>query len=411
MFGEDVSIFLIKKLSRKLLKFVKFVYSRLRRILSVVARARLPVYLLSGKEKGSGQNLTALIQGKERTVSFYSRLIYSGIPSRENLGKSIIWKSLSKSQAMQKRPDVILVEVDKFYAPIFERKKFILIPQWIRFTLDISMSKSAIMKVIKNRSLDNNLRKIKKQEYSYEITRDPVKFDLFYRDMYLPYTEHRFGTASWLFSYRHLKSLLENGQLLLVKKRNEYLAGSLLLERKNCLFSHSMGVRDGNLKYVEDGVQTASYYFTIFWAKKKGYGLIDFGYCRPYLQDGVFIYKKRWGMTLKNHNRSMGLGIFALKINRFNTSVRNFLSNNPFVFIDGDKVKGLALAEQNHPLTSQDLKFLMRIHYIKGLDSLVVSSPHGFTQEARELAKAQFPDSLSLSDSDEAILLAHLAKS
>jgi len=401
---------LFLSLKTLLSNIAKRVYSRSVRILSIAARARLPAYLIEGKEKGSRENLRALILGKDRTLSYFSELIYSGEPSKEDLGKGMIWKPLSKIRTAQKKPDLILVEVDKFYASIFERQKFALLPQWIPFILDISMFLPKIMKMIKNRSLENNLRKMSRQNYSYELTQDADKFDLFYHHMYSPYAVMRYGKSSWVFSYRHMRNLLEKGKLLLVKKDDDYQAGALLLERGKSLFSHSIGVRDGNSQYVEQGIQTALYYFTIIWAKERGYERIDFGYCRPFLQDGVFIYKKRWGMALENRNRSMNLGIFALKICRFSQSVRSFLAKNPFVFIERDKVRGLILAEQTHPLTFQEVEFLMRVHYIRGIDSLVVSSPHGFVPEAREMAEARYSRLLQLVDSDEEALLDRIAK-
>jgi hypothetical protein len=214
--------------------------------------------------------------------------------------------------------------------------------------------------------------------------------------MYLPYARMRFGKTAWIFSHRHLARLLERGQLLLVKQNSKYLAGALLIEGEKILFSHSLGVRDGNIDYIGKGAVTASYKFTIQWAKDQGYDWIDFGYCRPFLRDGIFVYKKRWGMALKSITRSMNMGAFGLGFCRYTRSVSTFLAKNPFVFTDQKNFKGLIVADQSHPLTSEDVQLLVRIHRIKGLDNLIVVSPHGFTHEAREMAEAQYPGFLQL---------------
>lgn len=370
------------------------------RVRSIVSWARRPVYMLKGKEKKSGERLNTLILGRNRTVAYFSDLIYSGEPSRTELGKSFVWKARSKARTIQPEPDLILIEMDRFYAANLERQGFTLLPQWILFHLDISKPMPELMKTIKNESLNNNLRKMRKYNYTYEITRDPDKFDLFYYQMYIPHAAMRFGKSSWVFSHRELRQLFEKGRLLLVYLDNEARAGALLLEKEKSLFSHSLGVRGGNIKYVEQGVVTASYLFTIQWANEKGYEWIDFGYCRPFLRDGVFIYKKRWGMAVKNISRSMSLGVFGLKIGHFTKSVHSFLAENPFVFIDRDKLKGLIFAEQNQPLTSKAVRLLMRIHHINGLDNMIIVAPHGFTQEAREMAKAQYPQLLRLMSMD-----------
>ncbi len=110
-------------------------------------------------------------------------------------------------------------------------------------------------------------------------------------------------------------------------------------------------------------------------------------------------------MAVKNINRSMSLGVFGLKIGHFTKSVHSFLAENPFVFIDRDKLKGLIFAEQNQPLTSKAVRLLMRIHHINGLDNMTIISPQGFTPEAQEMAKACYPQLLHLIEMDAAFFL------
>jgi len=398
-------------LRKPLSKTVKPVYTHLVKIKAIISEARQPFYLLKGEEKRSGENLNVLFYGKEKSVAYLSNLIYSGEPSQVYLGKSFVWNVKSKAHSVQSKPDLILVDFNRIYATILERQGFMIIPKWILFNLDISKSMPALMKEIKNDSLDNNLRRMNKRDFSFDITRDLDKFDFFYHRMYLPHAEKRFGKRSWIFEYHRIKRLLENGCLLLVKLNNKYLAGALLLERGKNMFSHSLGVKDGDMKYVEQGAITATYYFTIQWAKDQGFEEIEFGYSRPFLRDGVFIYKKRWGMAVKNQDRSMVWGGYGMRIHHFTKSTRSFLTENPFIFVDGDSIKGLMLSDQKEPLTAKNVRRLMRIHYIKGLDCVIILSPQGFTPEAREMAKDQYLGLLRLADMDVEAFFDGLSKS
>ncbi|MFC2164290.1 hypothetical protein ACFLT2_04765 [Acidobacteriota bacterium] len=377
---------------------------------AIVSEARQPFYLLKGEEKKSGESLNALFFGKEKSVAYLSDLIYSEEPSQVYLGKSFVWNVKSKARSVQPEPDAILVDFNRIYAHILKRQGFLIIPKWVLFTLDISKPMPTLMEEVKNDSLDNNLRRMNKLDFSFDITRDLDKFDFFYHRMYLPLAEKRFGNRAWIFEYHRIKRLLENGCLLLIKLNNEYLAGALLLERGKHLFSHSLGVKDGDKKYVEQGAVTATYYFTIQWAIDQGYEEIEFGYSRPFLRDGVFIYKKRWGMTVKNQDRSMVWGGYGLRIQHYTKSTRSFLTENPFIFVDGDKIKGLMLIEQKEPLTEKNVRRFMRIQYIKGLDGVIILSPHGFTPEAREMAKDQYPDLLHLAEMDVEVFFDGLSK-
>jgi hypothetical protein len=185
-----------------------------------------------------------------------------------------------------------------------------------------------------------------------------------------------------------------------VKQDNDSHAGAFLFEDEKILVSRSVGVRDGNIAYVEKGALTASYYLTIEWAKDQGYDRIDFGYCRPFLRDGVFTYKKRWGMKIENQERPMGRGAFGLKICRFSKSVRSFLAENPLVFVNQDKLKGLIVTVNTQPLAFKDVQRLVRTHNIEGLDELIILSPQGFTRDARKISDDVYPQLLQLMDMD-----------
>ena len=289
-----------------------------------------------------------------------------------------------------------IIEADGFFSAFLKQRRFALIPQWILFSLDISKPMKDIRKSFDNESTHNNLRKMRRYNYSYEVIRDPAKFDLFYREMYLPYAEKRFGDASLIISRRQMKRVLNKGWLLLVKRDNEVLGGSILKDYEKTCLAHSLGLKDGNIKYLEQGVLTAAYYFIIHWAKDAGFERIDFGYCRPFLRDGIIIYKKRWGMEVQKHDGAMGRGVMGIKFNAFSKAVRRFISGNPFVLKDGEELRGLISAQGNQSLTSEGLQLLMRIHDLKGLDGMMIINPQGFTQEAQKWAALSFPQKLHL---------------
>jgi len=79
--------------------------------------------------------------------------------------------------------------------------------------------------------------------------------------------------------------------------------------------------------------------------------------------------------------------VFGMKIYNFHHGVQNFLEKNPFVFIHQEKLKGLILADQSHPLTFEEAQTLLKTYSIPGLDSLAIVSQKGYTQQAEEFAK------------------------
>ncbi len=373
-------------------------YSFLKRCVLLADKIRWPVCVLRGKEKWSNENLTVLCCAAEQMVTYLSSILYSGEPEKESLGKCFIWQVESRFNSEKFTADLIFIETDKIFSPFLRQRGFKIIPQWILFILEISRPLSEIWREIKNKSLSDNLRIVRKYQYVYEMTRDLAKYNDWYRQMYVPYALERFGDASMTYGFRKLKRTFERGQILFVKRDNDHLAGTLIVTHGKDAWVHSLGIRTGNHNFLKQGVVSASYYFTVLWAKEKGYEHIDFGHCRPFLNDGVFIYKKNWGMAVKKSNRMQS--VLGLKVFNPSQGVKAFLANNPFVFIDRGKMKGFVLIQKNDPLTPGEVRSLFKKYYISGLDCLIINSPQGFTSSARETAAIEFPQTLYLTEMD-----------
>jgi hypothetical protein len=234
----------------------------------------------------------------------------------------------------------------------------------------------------KNDTLRENLRKIRKNDYSYEMTQDPSKFEYFYYQMYLPYLTKRFKELTVVTAFRDMERIFRKGLLLLVKKGNDYISGEIIRTDHDKVFALYVGIAEGREEYLKAGALSASYYYFILWAKERGYKSVDFGHCRSFLRDGVFNYKKSWGMEIMKSTRQKYQ--FGMKICSYHQGVRNFLEKNPFIFIDQEKLKGLILVEQDHPLALEEVRSLFKTYFIHGLHCLVILSDQGFTQQAEE---------------------------
>ena len=368
--------------------------SFIQRGLLIVSHIRLPLYLLKGKGKWSESSLTTLFFGKEWLVPYFSDFVYLEEPTKERLGKIFIWKIKSRLNLDIPKADLIFIRIDEFFSRFLSRQGFIVTPERVSFILDLSKPLSEIWKLSKNKSLREDLRMIRKHKYSYEISHDPAEFKYFYYQMYLPYMPKRFGKLTTYTSFQRMKRTFEKGQLLLVKQGNEYVSGNIIALFNSSAFFASLGIKEGKIEYLKQGALSAAYYFGILWAKEKGYKRLDFGHCRPFLNDGIFCYKKKWGMGIKRSKRVRT--VFGMKICGLHQGALDFLAKNPLIFTDQEKLKGLILIEQNHPLTLGEVQSLIKTCYIPGVDCLVIISPQGFTQQAKEFATSCFNPRLNL---------------
>ena len=372
----------------------------IKRTLLIISQTRSSITLLQGKGKGGGNSLTTLFLGEEQIIPYFTGLLYSEEPTKKRLGKIFIWEIKSKLNLNTPKADLIFIGVDRLFSKLLTRQGFIILPEWVLFTLNPSKQLPENRKLTRNKSLRGDIRRIKTHKYSYEISHDPAKFEYFYHHMYLPYISKRFGETTLLTNFHQMKRIFEKGHLLLIKQKNEYLTGSVNLIQDESIFPHYIGIKEGKTEYLKQGALAASYYFTITWAKERGYKLIDFGQCRPFFNDGVFCYKKKWSMEIESKKSKRMKAIYGIKICNLNQGARDFLARNPFIFIDQDKLKGLILTEQNHPLTLGEIQSILKTHYIPGVDCLLVISPKGFTQQAEEYATSQPTQRLHLISMD-----------
>ena len=385
---KELPYLIYDKLPERVKQFIRpgvRAFYSLKEVFLIALQLRLSVFLLEGKEKWGHESLTTLFLGDETGILFLSDLLYSGEPKKESLGKVLFWRFKSRINLGLPKGDLVFINMDGFFSRFLSHQGFIIIPGWILCMLDLSkqfpeawnLSKS------KNKSLRENLRAFRRHNYSYEMTQDPAKFEYFYHQMYLPYATKRFEELTFAASFHDMVRLFKKGQLLLVKKGDDYVSGIMLVRlSRDTIFAHSLGITEGNIEYLKTGALTAVYYFGILWAQERGFKWMDFGHCRSFLKDGVFNYKKHWGMEIKISERLRS--IFGIKICNYCQGVQNFLEKNPFIFIDQGKLKGLISVEQDDPLTLEEVQSLVKTYSIPGLDCLVILSEQGFTQQAEE---------------------------
>jgi hypothetical protein len=70
--------------------------------------------------------------------------------------------------------------------------------------VDISKPLPEILKLSKNKSMRENLREMRRHNYSYEMTQDPAKFEYFYHQMYLPYVTKRYEELAFITGFQDM---------------------------------------------------------------------------------------------------------------------------------------------------------------------------------------------------------------
>jgi len=254
----------------------------------------------------------------------------------------------------------------------FLKRDYLLLP-YVSFRLDLRQSIGHIMKR-SSRRRRRDIKKLKSFNYSYTICGDNKKdFDFFYMKMHLPYITKRFKRAAKFDTYLGLNVLYKrSGGILFVKKEGKPIAGILFKMSGETLHALRFGVYEGDHNLIKGLAGQAALFFLIDWAKMNGMKSLDYGGALPFFSDGIFSYKKEWGMFVENHSNRF---FCALKLNNPNKGSLAFLQQNPFIFVDkGGVMKGVVLV--NHSPTKVELQQIFSKYYLPKLDSLIVIAYH-----------------------------------
>jgi len=334
-----------------------------RRILFRIKDLYLQIILIEGIEKHSNKKIKVLFCGDNYSFQYVSNILFQEIlETQYNKKKYFILRLSKKLNYLSKRADVTIIKTDRFFSRYLQKKGFIIIPSWVNLKLDISKPLEDIVKNFK-KSAKEDVNKVKKFNYTYKLTKSEKEFDQFYNEIRNPYFSKRVGDQAipGTTSYFELKNAFKKGSLLLVKDGKQTISGFVVIQYKHSASPHFMGIKMENKLYKTAG--SALFYFFIKWAKEKDIPLLIFGLTRPFLNDGPFRFKRKWGMAASIDKRFFDM--FAIKINNScNEATESFFENNPFFYIKDNKLYGFIYLQST--LSIEDQKKLLKRYYIDG---------------------------------------------
>lgn len=328
---------------------------------------KVPIYKVSSKKN----NMNILYLGDKASLEYIASILYSDEPKKQLIGKTYLW-NIKKKIKQIRDIDAIFVKTDRFFTKFLQKKGFIILPEWVEMQLEISQPLDKFFKHVK-KSAKDDIRKINNFGFNYESVNNHTEFESFYHDIYLPFilNRHEKLTLPDATNYKEIKNTFEKGNLLLVKDKGEIISGCIIHSHgKTAYFSYA-GVKTKS-DYLTKGAGSALYYFFIYWAKKHDFTLLKFGGARPFLNDGLFQYKRKWNMTAKISDDMFG--IFGFKLE--NKKIMDFILDNPFIFIEKNQLNGM-IALKEKP-SDEEIKENRKKYETPGLTDLKFISEKDF---------------------------------
>lgn len=258
-----------------------------------------------------------------------------------------------------------VVRVRPGFRRLLGSAKWLRIPAWVDGEVDLPLSPQ----VLASGNVKKDLRKIRKHELAYEVTRDIEKFDDFYHHMFVPHIARAHGRGARIWPREFVLEHFENGELLLVNKDGQSIAGGVVSYARAVPLLALMGVRDGNREFVRDGAIGARYHFTFRHLVEKGYSKVALGRSRAFLDNGVLRYKKKLGLRLTEPTE----GYFYLRVPRDSEASRSLLKNSPLIFENRGLLYGAVFIDaRDEALSDEDFRRLAREYHYEGLSRVVL---------------------------------------
>lgn len=353
---------------------------------------------VSGAERHSGSPLTLACNMNRHNTSYFYDLAFAGAPQECLLGK--FRPSAAHSSAGLDDCSLLVVDVKK---PRREwGSKWIFIPGWLNGEIALPLADS----VWRNQSVRSDLRRIRRQNFEFEVTHDAAQFRDYNRNMHVPFIVRTHGAAAFFDPLAEWRPRFTKHDLLLVRRRGDRgpaIGGGLILyERRGARFC-TLGVRDGNPAHIRAGVLSALYHFVFQHVTARGFSKINIGRSKPFLRDGVLCYKRKYSNTITGSCWNWYAPGFALKILSFTPAVKSFLQHNPFVFDDGGRLLAAAFTDAPRPLSRDVISRLAEECLHPGLDRLVIHCFQSLKIAASDEIPADLAGKVFIRDADELV--------
>jgi hypothetical protein len=348
---------------KKINKILKLIFLPVKWIFHFQQIFKTDLWIIKGHEKYSRLELTITYSGDIRNKNFIVKLAFGDTFSETYIGKVWLWRATKIVQKKNDHCNLNISEIPKIFRYFYKKINNFFLPIWIDGDIDTTSN-------ISNDSLKTDMRRVKKNKLFYEMTHEISKLHDWYYDMYLPYIKKTFNDQAFIFSYDYFrKNFGEQGiykDLVLIKQGNEIIAGILMGYVKKQVYLYDLGVKNGDYDYVKIGAIGALFCYPTIYSKENGYNSINYGFSRPFLNDGVLQFKKKRGIRIKN---TWNKGFVITPLSKTD-SVKEFFLKNPFIYLNKKKYHGAIFVNDDQSLSERYINRIYKDYYVRGLSTL-----------------------------------------
>ncbi len=346
-------------------------------IVRLLTRPHLPVYELQGQ--GQDGPLMVTYVGLEFAKPFLKSILFSEDPAEQQVGRIPFWRH---SELADPSPsDIVIVHAAEHVIRQLPRQDALVLPHYVHHILDVRGDWQDVRLRFHRTVRRHELRLVRKYGYEYDVNHDPQDFETFYHQMYVPTMDERHDELSTPLPIDEVYQYFRHGYLFRVMRDGNWVSGGICHPALEMLSFDVMGVADADMQLIREGAASTLYYAVTHWANQQGYEGVNFLGTGPYLGDGNFQYKRKWGMAI--HVPPHLHRQIWIKVRRITPAVSRFLKENPLIVVDENgKLHGLVIVDDAHSISADTREEWEKEYATPGLSSLLICSMECFAEGA-----------------------------
>lgn len=253
---------------------------------------------LKGQEINSGLPINILYFGEGHSLEYLKTLFFRSITHESLIEQYSLLDAMRGIGAMPKGYDLRICEITPRILNFIPKKSQFQIPEWIEQEISLTGKWEDVVSRFRKNTKTTDLRLVRKYKYASDVVIDPAALKYFYNELYLPYVNQRFQEAVETVDDEWLIAVAEKGGLLRILDKDQVIAGAVLWREKHFLDWVWVGALMQNGQDLHKGAFSSLYYYSIKYAHDEGFPKIKLGGSRPFLTDGVYRFKRKWGAQI-----------------------------------------------------------------------------------------------------------------
>jgi hypothetical protein len=229
-------------------------------------------------------------------------------------------------------PILRLAEPDPGLAGVLQRA--IAVPTLVDIHTHLPADPDALRAQLRTSTTREDLRRIRRANFSYRVTSDPDAIREFHARHYAPLVAHRFPEDGRIMSVgKMLRELDQGGELVCADIDGEWVAGIFNVRHEASYALRSVGIRNADDAVRQKRVVAALIVRSLERAVELGQRRATLGRSLPFLGKGPVWFKAKWGGILTRGPSAQDMHMF---MDLRQAGVRRMLSTSPIIHTEGD---------------------------------------------------------------------------